>query len=220
MKTVLRLLPLCLLFLACSEEEDYTYPNLLSEFAEVCTDAQGASTRLITDDGEQLTISNAEAIPTEGITPDSVYRVITRYVRTGNQAEIYSLQAIPSSYAQPASAFPDGIKSDPVEMQSIWTGGNYLNMILLVKAQNGKHTFRFVEDSLITSPTGRHTLCLSLYHDAGDDVQAYTQKAYLSVPLLPYSDSLNEGDTLLMRIPTASGWQEWRRIGCTSEEKK
>ena len=76
------------------------------------------------------------------------------------------------------------MKTDPVNIQSIWRSGDYLNMILLVKAQNKKHSFHFIE-----AQGANQTSCLrlTLYHDKGEDVEAYTQKAYLSVPLKKYS---------------------------------
>lgn len=211
-KGIVSLLTLSAGFISCSDDEDgYVYPPLLSEFADVVTDDSGTFTHICTDKGECLPIVNSAELVAEGVTPDTLYRVLSRYELVDDGARLYSLQAIPAPCAQPADSFPEGIRADAVEMQSIWHGGNYLNMILLVKAQNGKHTFRFVEDSLTTSSAGVHTLYLRLYHDAGGDVQAYTQKAYLSVPLQPYSSVLSSGDSIVFSIPTASGWQRWTR---------
>lgn len=210
---VISLLTLSAGFVSCStdEEDDYVYPSLLSEFADVATDASGAFTHICTDNGQTLPIVNASELVAEGVIPDTIYRVLSRYELVDEGAKLYSLQAIAAPYALPADSFPNGIKSDAVAMQSIWRGGNYLNMILLVKAQRGKHIFQFVEDSLTVSSSGKHTLYLRLYHDADGDVQAYTQKACLSVPLHPYSSRLSLGDTIIFSIPTHQGWQQWKR---------
>lgn len=198
--------------ISCSDDEErYVYPALLSEFADVSTDASGAFVYIHTDGGETLPIVNASELSAEGVTPDTLYRSLSRYERVDGGAKLYSLQAIAAPRALPADSFPDGVKTDAVEMQSIWRGGNYLNMILLVKAQQGKHTFHFVEDSLTTSPAGIRTLYLRLYHDAKGDVQAYTQKSYLSLPLSPYSSLLTPGDSIVFSIPTNKGWQSWIR---------
>ena len=211
---IISLLTLSAGFVSCSneEEDDYVYPPLLSEFADVSTDASGIFANLHTDKGETLQIVNASELVAEGVTPDTIYRVLSRYELVEGGAKLYSLQAIAAPYPVLADSFPEGIKNDAVEMQSIWRGGNYLNMILSVKAQKGKHIFHFIEDSLTTSPLGRHSLYLRLYHDAGEDVQAYTQKAYLSVPLQPYSTRLSIGDTIIFSIPTYQGWEQWRRV--------
>ena len=199
-------------FISCSNEDDgYIYPSLLSEFADVCTDEFGAFNLLLRDNGESLYIVNASEIKVDGVTPDTTYRTISRYEMLEGGAKLYSLQAILAPYALSIDSFPEGVKFDAVEMQSIWRGGDYLNMILLVKALNGKHSFHFIEDSITTSPIGVNTLYLRLAHDAGDDVQAYTQKAYLSVPLQPYASILSEGDSINIRIPTTLGWETWKR---------
>lgn len=209
---VISLLCLSVGFVSCSDEDDgSTYPSLLSEFVDVCTDEFGAFNQLLTDNGESLYIVNSAEIKAEGVIPDTVYRAISRYEIVGGGVKLYSLQAIHAPKALPIDSFPEGVKFDAVEMQSVWRGGDYLNLILLVKALNGGHSFHFIEDSITSSPVGVNTLHLRLAHDAGDDVQAYTQKAYLSVPLQPYATILSGGDTIEISIPTALGWEIWKR---------
>lgn len=198
------------------DEENRRYPALLSEFVEVTTTSSARLDLLYTDAGESLPISNSASIGTNGLTPDSIYRAIGRYERVLSdngtwEATIYALQLIPSSYAVSASYFPE-VKQDPVAMQSLWRGGNYLNIILLVKVQNGKHLFRFIDEGMSQSENGVNTFSFSLYHDAAGDVEAYTQKVYLSIPLYPYSEHLSEGDTLSFAIPTSEGLQVWKTI--------
>lgn len=197
---------------SCSSDgEDYTYPSLLSEFADVSTNADGRFDYLLTDEGRRLEIVNSAEIEVEGATPDTVYRTLSRYELTDGGIRLYSLQAIPLLYPKSQDAFPEGVKTDPLTLQSLWRGGNYLNMIVQVKAQNGKHVFYVVEDSLTTSSAGGRTLFLRLCHDAGDDVQAYTQKAYFSIPLSSYTSSLSSGDVIVMDIPAETGWRRWMR---------
>ena len=209
---VVSLLFLTIGFISCSnDDEDYVFPSLLSEFADISTDADGRFDYLLTDEGKKLEIVNSAEIEIEGVTPDTVYRTLSRYELMDRGVRLYSLQAIPLLYPKPQNAFPGGVKTDPLTLQSLWRGGDYLNMIVQVKAQNGKHVFYVVEDSLTTSPTGGRTLFLRLCHDAGDDVQAYTQKAYFSIPLSPYASSMSSGDVIVMDIPTETGWQRWTR---------
>lgn len=199
-------------FVSCADDDDdYTYPSLLSEFTDVSTNADGRFDYLLTDGGQKLGIVNAAELEVEGVTPDTVYRTLSRYELVDGGAKLYSLQAIPLLYPELQTAFLEGVKADPLALQSLWRGGSYLNMIALVKAQDGKHVFRVVEDSLTISPAGSRKLFLRLYHDAGSDVQAYTQKAYLSIALSPYASSLSSGDTIVMDIPTEKGWQRWTR---------
>ncbi len=213
---VMGLFPLTIGIISCSDDESYTYPNLLNEFADAVTDSSARFTHLQTDNGEKLPVANAKEISTEGVTPDTTYRTIVGYVPTitekgASGAHIYNLQAIAAPQAQPASNVTE-IKNDPLKVQSIWRGGDYLNFILLVKVQKGKHTFQFIEDSLtVSASTGQRTLYLRLYHDANNDVQAYTQKTYLSLPLAGYADKLKNGDLIEIKVPTTQGWEAWVR---------
>ena len=197
---------------SCSEDGELTYPDLLNEFADVSTNADGRFDYLYTDGGKKLEIVNSAEIEVEGVTPDTVYRILSGYVPVdGGGVKLFSLQAIPLLYPEPQATSLDGVKTDPVKMQSIWRGGNYLNIILQVVAQDGKHKFHVVEDSLVSSSSGKHTLYLRLSHDAGGDVQAYTQKAYFSIPLLHYASALSHGGSVVLDIPTSTGWERWER---------
>lgn len=213
---VMGLLPLTIGIISCSDDDSYTYPNLLNEFADAATDSSARFAYLQTDNGEKLPVVNAKELSTEGVTPDTTYRTIVSYVPTLTEkgtlgAHIYSLQAIAAPQIQPATDFAE-VKNDPLKVQSIWRGGDYLNFILLVKAQKGKHTFQFIKDSLtFSASTGQRTLYLRLYHDANNDVQAYTQKVCLSLPLAGYADKLKNGDLIEIKTPTTQGWEPWVR---------
>ena len=88
----------------------------------------------------------------------------------------------------PADKFADGVKTDPVDVLSIWLGRNYLNLMLEVKAQHARHQFHFVENRVtVDTEARRSSVELTLYHDDGGDTQAYTQRAYCSVPLAGYA---------------------------------
>lgn len=198
--------------LSCSDDEDdYVYPSVLSEFADVYSGSDRRLVCLQTDNGQRWEILNASTISTDGVVADTVYRSLVRYERKETGVEVYAIQMIAAPKPNVPTDFPDGIKNDPVEMQSLWRGGDYLNMILLVKAQNGRHIFRFVDDGFTSSSGGPKTLHFRLYHDAGGDVQAYTQKVYLSLPLASYKSHLSQGDTLSFSILTTAGWQRWKR---------
>ena len=167
---------------------------------------------LITDNNLKLSISNT--VSADGLVPDSAYRVICTYQQNeenDKEARLYSISLINAPYAIPAFLVEEK-KNDPVEVQSIWRGGNYLNLILLLKAQNIPHSFLFLQDSIV-SVNERTNLYISLYHDKEGDLEAYTQKAYLSMPLQPYQRLLKEGDTICLSINTYDkGVQTWKRL--------
>ena len=122
---------------------------------------------------------------------------------------IYSWRFIPLLRPESSLEPSAGIKTDPLGMQSVWRGGKYLNLILLVKGLGGIHHFRVVEDSIIQSVSGVRTLYLRLCHDAANDVEGYTSKVFLSVALDDYS--IGTSDSVKISIPTTHGWQQWDR---------
>ncbi len=167
-----------LLLTGCKEDE-YVYPPALTEILSVGTDDSGSIDYLLTDKGLSYRIENGNAH--SGLVPDTVYRMIAVYEVRDTivpSAYVYSLGTVVAP--EPLSDWTGEMKQDPVSVQSIWLSGDYLNMVLLVKAQNKKHTFHFIESDDFP------VLRLELYHDKGEDVEAYTQRAYLSVPLRKY----------------------------------
>ena len=197
----------CLLFLGACKEDEYVYPNVISTFIDVTTDASGTLQDLITDKGETLQILNREGL--DGLTPDSTYRTVSIYEpketdTQGNAtALLYSCQLIIAVKPVTANKMPDGItKTDPLNVQSVWRSGNYLNLILLPMAKEKSHIFHFIEDGITDNEDGSRTLHLTLYHNQNGDYEAFTRKSYLSIPLWAYEGRLAQGDQVILRINT------------------
>lgn len=180
---------ICLLT-ACGDDE-YHYPDVKLEYLTAFSGAAGDLVSILTDEGTTFSVvSDASKI---NIDENSSVRIVANYgkVATADGTEgmkLYSSIKTVSPLPMPADKFKDGVKKDPANILGIWMGLNYLNITLEVKAQSGRHKFGFIEDEVITNAeTGKSEVYLTLYHDAGDDVQAYTQRAYLSVPLQQYA---------------------------------
>lgn len=185
------------------QEDDYVYPDVLTEFTEVQTNDEGVLTYLLTDQGDKYQILEREGL--DGLTPDSIYRTLCVYQITDVEKEtvqLYSAQKVLSMLPKPASAFSDGIRTDPLDIQSIWLSGKYLNMVLLPMAKDKSHIFHFEENSLTQDNEGRTQLELTLYHDQNGDYEAFTRKTYLSIPLWGYGNKLDTGDRIVLHIQT------------------
>lgn len=182
------LLLLCLLT-ACSEDE-YHYPSVQLEFLTAATGSDGSIRQVTTDAGDTWPVlTDRSALRT---TPDSLLRVVSNYLLTtdasGRQgAELYAVSKAVAPFPKPAAEFKQGIKTDGVELISSWMGHGYFNLVLSIKQQSKTHRLHFVEQEVTSDlATGRCHLSLLLYHDADQDVEAYSKRAYLSVPLAPY----------------------------------
>lgn len=194
---------LCMLSIgAC--KEDYTYPNVLTELADVQTDSAGKPQQLTTDHGDTFIVSKYTS--TNKFVADTLYRMITVFEPIEghtNQLHLHAAQPIFSEIPLPVIAFKDGIKTDPIDIQSIWRAGNYLNMILHVQTKEEPHEFHFVHQGIYPSKEqGKQVLELTFFHDKKEDYEAFTTKYCFSIPLKPYAKKLKKGDIIRLHLNT------------------
>ena len=109
-------------------------------------------------------------------------------------------------------AFKGQIKTDPVDIQSIWLSGNYVNMILLVQYKDQTHAYHFIDEGFTANEDGTRTLNLRLYHDRKNDYEAFTKQVYLSVPLKKYLQSLQKGDKIRFYLNTYKEQETYREF--------
>lgn len=200
--TAILYLLLSLSVVAC-KEESYVYPSVLTEFIDLKTDENGTASQLITDNGESLRINHREGL--DGLSRDSIYRTLSIYLPNEDDAqhvELYQCRLVTSPIPVTAEHFKDDVRTDPIDIQSIWKAGNYINMILLAKVKLWPHFYHFIHQGIQRHTDGKRTLLLQLYHNQNSDETAFTEKVYLSVPLWSYADSLSAGDSIRFRINT------------------
>lgn len=195
----------CLALMVSCKEDEYVYPSVLTEFVEAVTGPEGVLTELRSDDGTRFAVKYRDGLG--GLTPDSLYRAVAVYQVSGETAEgtpeasIYSCQVVISWNPLPPKAFKNGIKTDPVDIQSMWRSGNYLNMILKAKVKDRAHSYHFVDEG-ISRDGEKRVLNLRLYHDRRGDYEAFEQRVYLSVPLSGYRERLTAGDCIRFTLQT------------------
>ncbi|MBQ8875253.1 MAG: hypothetical protein IJY60_08130 [Bacteroides sp.] len=187
------------LLTACGEEE-YVYPDLITEMSCLKTNAEGFGVQIITDNGTVWNLK--EGNRPDSLTADSVYRVVSRFAPVADsEAVAYSFWKVISPLPKPESEY-ESIHLDPVDIQSIWQSGDYLNMVLQVMVKDKEHELSFIDNGITSNGNGTQTLHLTLYHHRKDDVEGFMQKYYLSVPLWHYQGKLNKGDTIVFELYT------------------
>ena len=78
-----------LLFPACGEDE-YTYPDLITEMSCLKTDSEGIGIQIITDEGMVWNLQKGNQ--PKDLTADSVYRVVSRFAPINvSEAKVYFL---------------------------------------------------------------------------------------------------------------------------------
>lgn len=196
---------LCL-FVSCGDD-DYHYPSVKQDFLTAFSGSDGRLESVLTDEGETFQI--VEDASGLRVNADTAIRIVANYetLVTDNDViggKLYALLQTVSPIPLAAAEFEGGVKTEPSEIQSIWLGYGYLNIVLKVK-QQGKHLFHFVEDEVaVDRDSGRVTVQLTLYHDISSIVQDYSKRAYLSVPLKQYMADGIKDMSVYFRIYTYS----------------
>lgn len=197
---------LCMLLWQGCKEEDYVYPSVVTEFIGAQTDEKGTISQLVADNGTIYPVLQREGL--DGLVADTLYRTISIYEPITQKdsketvAQLYTCQLVLSMNPLAKQAFKGQIKTDPVDIQSIWLSGNYINMILLVQYKDQTHSFHFIDEGFTSNEDGTQTLNLRLYHDRKNDYEAFTKQVYLSVPLTKYLSFLRKGDKIRFNLNT------------------
>ena len=192
---------------SCDDESDTFFSNTQMSFVEMLTNNSGVAEKMVLDSGDTLNLTTKIG----NLRKDTTYRYIAAFVRHENSASI-------SSYANAISANPSSyagyeIKTDPLTTQSIWRGGNYVNMTLKVKTSGISHGFAFVDKGITTNENGTKTLHIQLYHDQKGDNFSYYRTTYLSCPLYKYQASLrHKSDSIFFIINEFTGEKTWRLV--------
>lgn len=185
-----------LLLVQCSKDDDYVYPPVRTDFMQVYTNAESRIDRIQTDASPVLHTTNQL---TTQLRPDTAYRAVGMYSvpDAENQTSIYGITLIYS--AVPVRASQDKhFYTHPLYMETIFRGGDYLNMSVRPMVQDPKkHGYAFVEDSIVPSLHGHRMVYLSLAHNRQDDRESFPRTVYLSVPLRQYQ--LIKGDSITFR---------------------
>lgn len=197
-----------MLFAACSDDDDNSYPSVVTELVDAVTNADKAIAYIKRDNGELFYMKDQRIGASAA---DSTYRCLSMYEvlkdengKTTQYAKVYQLKNIFSSF--PVAA--DRLKShehSPVQVYSTWPSDRYFNMYFgYLTTGVASHPFAFSIDSTsVSATTGKRIMHVSLIHQRPPtDPESYTQKSYLSLPLYTLKD---EADSLVFHVNTYNG---------------
>ena len=109
MRKVVILSFLASLLLGACGEDDYVYPNVLTDMIDLKTDHTGTGRYLITDEGTEWRIQSRTGL--DGLAPDTTYRTVTMYApltdseEAEKEAMLYNTQLVISPVPLPESKF-------------------------------------------------------------------------------------------------------------------
>lgn len=203
---IIGLLALFLFMAGCSHDGN-RYPSVQLEYVTALTNAAGKVAQFTTDKGRMYKVTGDQTATAYNAT--QTVRIVANYELQveGNDttAYIYASTAAVAAVPQTADKFKNGVKTDPSSVISVWMGRNYLNIVLGILSQSKQHDLSFVQQSVTIGSDGRRRITILLYHNNNGDVQAYTKRAYLSIPLSQYAGDDKKGAIISFTLNTDSG---------------
>ena len=188
---------LLLLLLASCKGDDTSdfYPNVVTEFAMIRTNASGTMVELTTDDERTYTLNN----PQEGYDKNVMYRAVCGFVPDGQTATLHHATAAYMLRDSTELAYePDAIK-----VVSVWQSGRYINMQLAPLTQGGTQYWGYRIDGATDGVTH-----ISLHHRQNNDPLSYTQNVYASIATADF-ETIPSGNVISLHIKTFQGDQVW-----------
>lgn len=193
MKNLLHLFLLVFAVTACEQDVydkgDSIYSYMRADFVEAVVGNDKQVTYVLTDDDERLPLTatySAKWIEKS----DTVYRAVLYYNYTGQKAEALSLARVSTVSVKPRHQFENGVKTDPLGLESVWLSNNkkYLNLSVIIKTgavdkEEDIQTLGMVGDTIMVGADSLRTYQLRLSHSQGNVPQYYSQRVYFSVPL-------------------------------------
>lgn len=197
------------LCLSCSQTDEQTsYPSLITDFAELYTDTYGNLYQIQPDRQPAYYIDS----PIAGYLPSTEYRGVCTYTFSSldsTAVHLYGLERVSLLQDSTRSAYPG---TDPLQAVSLWDGGNFINLHLSVKTQNGTHYLGYRLDSIRIAPNRQRTVYMTLYHNQNNDPLSYSQKVYASLSKSSLNAIIQEGDSICIYIHTFEGLKHWNFI--------
>ena len=153
---------------SCKDEAE-TFPNVVTQMAEVCAETGGKLTQMTTDDGVRYRILNdvyTDAKP-------AIYRMFCNYVV---EPEGVTLKGATGVWVLHPDKKPE--KTLPLTIVSAWKGGGYANLHLQYMRRSARHTLTLTQDRVENGIT-----YLTVHHPWVNDIMAWTVDEYASIPL-------------------------------------
>ncbi|MDO5665551.1 MAG: NigD-like C-terminal domain-containing protein [Bacteroidia bacterium] len=177
-----------LITVAC-EKEPTRIDNFLIEFATVIKPAEQIAFQL---DNHKILIPKE----LKDYSGKNGQRVTLNYTPLhGDTIKVNSVSDIFTGTVQKSNAVAD-LRKDPVKIQSVWVGGNYLNLILEIEFYEKAHTiglFRNMQSSSID---------LHFAHSKNNDPPGYTKKLYASFSLADIKSADGSPTPFLLHVNT------------------
>lgn len=186
---------------SCSKDDDEdVYPNIITEMADAYTNEHGVIYKIVLDNDKTYNIENQLS----GYHKNAIYRILCGYEqKNSNYVHLFQMTGVPVLRDSTKIA-----RRDPVELQSVWRTGRYINLHIDAKTQGGKQYWGFITDSIVASVNAEgmpsNHAYVSLHHNQNGDPTSYTEEVYLSLPIDSIKN-IEQTSPVTLHINTAKG---------------
>lgn len=190
--TVIIVIVLALLASACNYDDyetgDGCYSYLRTDFCLIHTTGNPVQAdRMTTDDGQNIEFQSPVKV-SWAEKSDTIYRALVNYDVSSNN--VFSVAQVVVMGATEAKNYSN-IIDDPLDIESAWVGGRFLNIGLAFKVGNTENNdlrqkIGLILDSLNTDNNGQKHLYIRILHAQNGVPEYYTVRNYISMPLTSY----------------------------------
>lgn len=177
-----------IVIVSCNKELEET-DSIITSFLTLWTGSDGTVNILQDDFGNRFMVNDKDSHQAPA---DTMIRVISLYTINADSTIATLIETIDilSNRATDISECENReIKQDPVNVQSVWLSGGYMNAVLGISVHSTPHILFVLSDT-----TTSHQVKFTLFHDKNSDKEGYTRNAYISIPLDGYN--LQKGDSI------------------------
>ena len=197
-----------LLFISCNDDEGYSLNDVWRSIATVENPDDEAHFFFTLDNGKRMwtvATSNPQYKPKDGQRIIADYTILSDGPADGSyQHDVKLISAYKILTKEIFGITPetqDSIGNDPVVIEDIWIGNDYLNVQFVYKGQNKTHMINLVSDQ---SKQYDDKIHLEFRHNANDDAPTYNMRGIVSFNLRSLQEEGIESLPLAIHVRESS----------------
>lgn len=187
---------------SCDKDEQRSLENYWVSIASITHTNNDGTFTVQFDNGTSALTTENKRVSYDAITGQ---RVMINYAllsdSTGSQPRKIKINSISNVEIKQigtlTAANQDSIGNDPIDVDEIWVGGNYLNVSFSFYGDKLQHLFSLVKNTTLT-PSTDGMVHLELRHNAYEDLPKVQTKAIISFDLKAFANSINSSNVQMV----------------------
>ena len=194
-----------LLFVSCNDDEGYSLNDVWRSLATVENPDDESHFFFTLDNGTRMwtaATSNPQYKPKDGQRIIADYTILSDGPGDGSYQHdvklIGAYKVLTKGIFDITPETQDSIGHDPIKVEDIWIGNDYLNVKFIYKGQNKAHFINLVSDD--EKQYDDENIHLEFRHNANDDVPTYNMRGIVSFDLISLQNDEVESLPLVIHV--------------------